>query len=124
MTAFSIDFMADSRITKLEQEAKLWENHCQLTWDNVTKFDDIPPKGTKELIEQIEADNSFRCPYLRKAGETWYYCGVGVPEKIDPRPFMGNPVYKSHQDTSSLQLYCMSKLGHEKCMHFPHDKRD
>jgi hypothetical protein len=80
------------------------------TWGDVNTFDDITPPPDARIIEGLETGNLPRCPHLRKVGKTWYFCGIGVPEKVDETPSPENPVYCRHVGVAELQLHCMGEF--------------
>ena len=84
-----------------------------MTWDEVQTFDDIPGPKDIKLIEELEKEDRPKCPYLRKIGKTWHYCGIEFKGKPDEKPSPSNPVYKRHIGIYELQLFCLS--DHDKC---------
>jgi len=87
------------------------------TWEEVKTFDDIllPPEIT--IIRELQQENSSCCPYLGRVGECWHYCKAVFQERVDPIPSQDNPVYITHQDCVSLQIWCMD-LHYRKCINF------
>ncbi|MFH0949158.1 MAG: hypothetical protein V1802_01595 [Candidatus Aenigmatarchaeota archaeon] len=83
------------------------------TWDDVKTFDDIILPRTRKLILSLERESKPKCPYLRKEGNFFYYCGANIPEikSKEPEPF--HPIYQNHIDTARMQLFCMD--GFKKC---------
>lgn len=73
--------------------------------------------GLKNLIYEIEANSERKCPYLRKEGSCFYYCGVDVPEDVEKILSPSSPIFLKHTDHFSLQLYCMA--DYEKCIYHP-----
>ncbi len=87
-----------------------------LTWDDVKTFDDLLFPFEVDEIGRIERLSKTSRPYLRRAGEAWYYCGVGV-KSAEEKPSPANPAYTKHVQTSDLQLYCMASF--ERCAFIP-----
>lgn len=80
------------------------------TWDDVKTFDDILFPEEVKIIREIEAKNLPKCPYSRKSGKSWYYCGVDLPENLDEKPGPSNPIYARHAGVLELQLWCMGEF--------------
>ena len=77
-------------------------------WDDIKCFDDIVPPGNKEIISDLEKAMEKRCPYLRKMGNFFYYCGINVSGEPDLKPSPRNPIYQSILGVADLQLWCMA----------------
>ncbi|OYT37838.1 hypothetical protein B6U82_01025 [Candidatus Pacearchaeota archaeon ex4484_31] len=80
------------------------------TWDDIKKFDDIILPEEKKIISELEKRLKKKCPYLRKEGKYFYYCGLNLPEQIDKKPSPSNPIYQRHVDLATLQLHCMDNF--------------
>lgn len=89
---------------------KFLEKLFIITWDDVMTFDDIPIPEDVQIIKKLEAEELPKCPYLRKVGKSWYFCGVDLPEEIDERPSPVNPVYHRRASVIELQLFCMGEF--------------
>ena len=89
------------------------------TWSEIRSYDEIieATPGLIVLIYEIEANSDRKCPYLRKEGKYFYYCGVDVPEDVKKKPSPFSPIFLKHTDHFSLQLYCMA--DYEKCTYHP-----
>ena len=88
-----------------------------LSWDKIKSFDDIISDDMKKLISKLEEEKETRCPYLRKEGSWFYYCGVRLPEVNDKRLEPSNPIYQRHVDLVDMSLYCLNRFG--VCTHNP-----
>ena len=86
------------------------------TWDEIKSFDEIILEGERKTISKIEKELKVRCPYLRKEGEFFYYCGLNLPEVKDKKPEPFNPIVERHVDYLELQLHCMDNF--ETCCYF------
>ena len=88
------------------------------TWSEIRIYDEIidMTPGLKNLIYEIETDAERKCPYLRKEGKYFYYCGVDVPEDVKKELSPVSPIFLKHTDHYSLQLYCMA--DYEKCIYY------
>ena len=84
------------------------------TWEEVRSVDDLVLEAEKTIIIDIETELEARCPHLKKEGETFYYCGVDLPDDVVVEPTPYNPAVQVRQDALSLQLYCMD--DYKKCM--------
>ena len=80
------------------------------TWEDIKTYDDIISDGERKIISELEKKLKSKCPYLRKEGKYFYYCGLDLPEIEDKKPDPFNPIYMRHVDCISLQLYCMSNF--------------
>lgn len=75
-------------------------------------FDDILDKEDKKAIKhikQLEQEKQSKCPFLRKEGKYWYYCGHGLKraETLSRDINESNPIFYRHVEAESLELYCM-----------------
>jgi hypothetical protein len=95
-------------VIEMSQEGK--------TWDDVKTFDDIPSPKEKNIITNLEKENRPKCPYLKKEGNFWYYCGLGFDKEVDKNPSYSNPVYQRHTGVAELQIWCLGDYGN--CCNF------
>ncbi len=91
------------------------------TWSDINYFDDIVQQKERDIISKLEAESGNRCPYLRKEGAWFYYCGIGASpdeaeswrkEEISP----DNPIYQRHVSVVEMELYCMDRF--ENCGYY------
>jgi len=97
-------------------KGNILENDEKNLWDDIKTFDDIPSPEEKKIIKDLEAQGGKKCPYLKKEGNFWYFCGAKTPEKIDKMPSPSNPVYQKHIGVAELQIWCLS--SYENCCDF------
>ena len=98
-----------------------------LTWDDVTSYEDLLTPREIEIIEQLEKDYpaSQHCPYLKKEGDHYHYCGArSVPHvekiRVTDNPSPTDPIYTTHIGIMELQLWCLDgKERYEKCNFYP-----
>lgn len=81
------------------------------TWDDIRSFDDIVVEGEKQIISRLESETRPKCPYLKKDGKTFCYCGKDMPKSNDRTIGPLNPIYRRHVDALELQMHCMDDFG-------------
>ncbi|MBI2043177.1 hypothetical protein HYT25_02200 [Candidatus Pacearchaeota archaeon] len=90
------------------------------TWDDIRTVDDLVTEKEKALTKKLEEEVKVKCPHLRKAGDSFYYCGILAEDaelKIEPL----NSVISAKQSPMELSLYCMDDDGDERykiCIHY------
>ncbi|OIO65213.1 hypothetical protein AUJ68_03815 [Candidatus Woesearchaeota archaeon CG1_02_57_44] len=103
------------------------------TWDDAVSVDDLVDPQSRVIIsdldteEQLERDCSEaqqgqQCPYLRRLGMYFHYCGRGIPEGTEFTADPENPVVKAQQEVAELQLFCRTTDNHQKCVYFTGDE--
>lgn len=95
------------------------------TWKDITTYDDILTPEETAIIEMLETElgleKRIQCPWLKKEGSHYYYCDstCGKQRENTP-PNQISPIYQSHQDLASLQLWCLSEDGNYRhCIDYP-----
>jgi len=78
------------------------------TWENIKSFDEILTKEEKGIISDLEKEAKAKCPFLRKEGKFFYYCGVCLEENIEKEVSFTSPIFQNHVNVVELQLYCMA----------------
>ncbi len=88
------------------------------TWGEIRGVDDIVLDPDKILINQLESDAKIKCPYLKKMGNFFFYCGVRAPDGTELKFEPFNKVYLAHQRPAELQMFCMDE-NYGNCKYFP-----
>jgi hypothetical protein len=83
------------------------------TWNNVRTFDDLVVEGVGEFTSKLERETENKCPYLKKKGKAFFYCGRGIHEDRSNTPSLSHPAYLNQQHSAELQLYCLG--NYESC---------
>ncbi len=82
-------------------------------WDDVETFDDLVVEGVGKFLEKLERNTPDRCPYLKKKGSGFFYCGRGVHDDQSDTPSLDHPAYLNQQHSAEIQLWCMG--NYESC---------
>ena len=86
------------------------------TWEDLKSFDEIITPEMRKIIKKVESECKEKCPYLRKDGKFFYYCGIKLPEVKDKSIEPFNPIYQRYTDLALLQLHCMDNF--KACCYF------
>lgn len=84
--------------------------HKIKNWEDVKTFDDIIMENERKIISELEIKSKRRCPYLRKEGKYFYYCGFDLQEIRDKKPEPFNQIYQRHLHVIEMQLHCMGSF--------------
>lgn len=86
-------------------------------WDEITEFDETLGEVEKKIILRIEKRSKTKCPYLKKEGSFFYYCGKDMPPEMRNNkitPF--NPIYKRHVGCVEMDNHCFYEF--QSCQYF------
>lgn len=90
------------------------------TWSDLESVDEIFSDAGRELIGSLERETPERkrCPYLKKEGKFFYYCGLqaGGDAELELNPT--NPIIRSRQSPSELQIWCMDEENYQNCIFY------
>lgn len=91
------------------------------TWEDLKSADELFSDAERGLIRELEMKRKTQepagCPHLRKEGGYFYYCGIQAGDvKLELTPT--NPVMRSRQSPSELQIWCMNKGNYENCIFY------
>ena len=95
----------------------------QIMWHELKCYDDIFSENEKRIIEEIEAKSPVRCPVLRRNGRFFHYCGIGLPERMEPKLDLFDPMYQKHKGILEIQIFCMDhERNFENCIFYNEKK--
>lgn len=77
------------------------------TWEEIRSFDEIIEPEKRKMITDLEAESDQRCPFLKKDGKFFYYCGRDMTSKPSKKLGPFNPIYTRHVDVVTLGMHCM-----------------
>lgn len=81
-----------------------------IPWNKVRKWDDIFSEDEKEKISELEKESKNRCPHLKKEGNFFHYCIIGLSksEIEDKRIRPYSRIYGRQCNIDYLCRYCMN----------------
>ncbi len=87
-------------------------------WDEIKTPDDLNEilgPEEKKIIKELEIENSKKCPYLRKIGEFWYFCGYKLKDEELEGEEIGpfHPIFQRACSIAQLSLHCLGDF--ESC---------
>ena len=70
-------------------------------------LDDLIPENEREIISALERGSVNKCPYLKKEGKFFYYCGANIEEVLKKcQDVQGQIRLRKYRNIDNLIEYC------------------